>query len=632
MNKEIKIDGIWYRLDIDKQEAMVIKSLGDEYSNEIIIPSSFFFEGIIYRVTIIGEYAFEGCYHLYSIAIPDSVMSIYPHAFGYCSRLAEVHVNSIETWCNIEFKEPYSNPFVNCSDEPYARNTTNLYIQGKIVTELIIPATVNTIRKSAFVFYEGLTSVTILDGVKGIECNAFYGCTNLKSMTISDTVTHIGDSAFEGCFNLKSVKLSNNITRIGKNTFRDCPNLVSVIGGGNVKHIDDYAFCNCKNLSTFNIPNNVETIGNYAFEDCYHLSIILPQNLISIGKYAFEKCSLESIKIPKSVTSIDRCALQGCYSENDSIIVEDGNPIYDSRENCNAIIETNTNTLVIGGNSTIIPNSVKTIGENAFMNCFRYCNMWYSVTIPDGVECIEKHAFSGCYKLDSITIPDSVVTIGESAFNNCVNLGSVYINSLESWCNIDFGVGANPLSHKHFDFYNMGTAHLIVNGKLVHELNIPNTVKSIKNFAFERCSLTSVFIPENVTTIGIEAFAWCSSLKSVVISNSMTSIGNSAFCACSLASILLPKSVEIVGRSAFHGCNEATYVTILGNPTILQDAFAKCDKIRDVYCYSEKVVQADGAFGGIDLSLVTLHVPANMIDQYKNAMPWCNFGSMVPLQ
>lgn len=494
MNKEIKIDGIWYRLDIDKQEAMVIKSQGDEYSNEIIIPSSFFFEGIIYRVTIIGEYAFEGCFHL------------------------------------------------------------------------------------------------------------------------------------------KSVKLSNNITRISKNTFRDCPNLVSVIGGGSVKHIDDYAFCNCKNLSTFNIPNSVETIGNYAFEDCYHLNIILPQNLISIGKYAFEKCLLESIKIPKSVTSIDKCALQGCYSENDSIIVEDGNPIYDSRENCNAIIETKTNTLLIGGNSTIIPNSVKTIGENAFMNCFRNCNMWYSMTIPDGVECIEKHAFSGCYKIDSITIPDSVVTIGESAFNNCVNLGSVYINSLESWCNIDFGVGANPLGHKHFDSYNMGTAHLIVNGKLVHELNIPNTVKSIKNFAFERCSLTSVFIPENVTTIGIEAFAGCLPLKSIVISNGVTNIEQNAFCDCSLTSILIPKTIETIGEGAFQLCNEATYITILGSPIILKDAFAKCDKIRDVYCYSEKVVQADGAFGCIDLSLVTLHVPANMIDQYKNAMPWCSFGNIVPLQ
>lgn len=632
MNKEIKIDGIWYRLDIDKQEAMVIKSQGDEYSNEIIIPSSFFFEGIIYRVTIIGEYAFEGCYHLYSIAIPDSVMSIQSHAFMYCSRLARVHVNSIETWCSIEFMGPYSNPFVNSSDEPYARNTTNLYIQGKIVSELIIPDTVKTIRNSAFVFCKGLTSVTILDGVKGIECDAFLMCANLKSITISDTVTHIGESAFEGCFNLKSVKLSNNITRISKNIFRDCPNLVSIIGGEGVKHIDDYAFCNCKNLSTFNIPNSVETIGNYAFEDCYHLNIILPQNLISIGTYAFEKCSLESIKIPKSVTSIDKCALQGCYSENDSIIVEDGNPIYDSRENCNAIIETKTNTLVIGGNSTIIPNSVKTIGENAFMNCFRNCNMWYSMTIPDGVECIEKHAFSGCYKLDSITIPDSVVTIGESAFYNCVNLGSVYINSLESWCNIDFGVSANPLSHKRFDSYNMGTAHLIVNGKLVHELNIPNTVKSIKNFAFERCSLTSVFIPENVTTIGIEAFAGCLPLKSIVISNGVTNIEQNAFCACSLTSIFIPKSIKTIGERAFQLCNEATYITILGSPIILKDAFAKCDKIRDVYCYSEKVVQADGAFGCIDLSLVTLHVPANMIDQYKNAMPWCSFENIVPLQ
>ena len=131
----------------------------------------------------------------------------------------------------------------------------------------------------------------------------------------------------------------------------------------------------------------------------------------------------------------------------DSIVVEDGNPIYDSRENCNAIIETKTNTLVIGGNSTIIPNTVKTIGENAFMNCFRYCNMWYSVTIPDGVECIEKHAFSGCYKLSSITIPDRAVLDVKKVFENPAEVTEEEIAEIKEQA---------KLYHKYYDVIHYG--------------------------------------------------------------------------------------------------------------------------------------------------------------------------------
>ena len=137
MEKEIKIDGIWYLLDVDEQEAMVIKSQDKEYSNEIIIPPSFFHEGITYRVTSIGEQAFRLCGRLYSIVIPDSVIKVEPKAFEGCFELSEVHITSIERWCNIEFNGRCSNPLNNSWEASYGRNTTNLYINGDVIILLM---------------------------------------------------------------------------------------------------------------------------------------------------------------------------------------------------------------------------------------------------------------------------------------------------------------------------------------------------------------------------------------------------------------------------------------------------------------------------------------------------------------
>ena len=175
-----------------------------------------------------------------------------------------------------------------------------------------------------------------------------------------------------------------------------------------VTSIGEYAFYNCSGLTSVTIGNSVTSIGDDAFEYCSSLtSVTIPNSVTSIGDHAFRCCSsLTSVTIPNSVTSISSEALLEC-SGLTSIVVNSGNGIYDSRENCNAIIETSSNKLMVGCNSTIIPNSVTSIGEYAFYGRSGLTG----VTIPNSVTSIGEYAFYNCSGLTSVTIPNSVTTL-----------------------------------------------------------------------------------------------------------------------------------------------------------------------------------------------------------------------------
>lgn len=172
------------------------------------------------------------------------------------------------------------------------------------------------------------------------------------------------------------------------------------------------------------IPEGTTMISNYAFDDCCTLeSIVIPESVTEIGYAAFFRCtSLKSITIPESVTKIGEAAFVGC-SSLESIVVAEGNPVYDSREGCNAIIETKTNILRYGCKSTNIPQSVTKIGRHAFAGC----SSLESITIPEAVTEIEDYAFCDCRLLEGITIPKSATRIGISAFRGCKALKSITI-------------------------------------------------------------------------------------------------------------------------------------------------------------------------------------------------------------
>ena len=259
-------------------------------------------------------------------------------------------------------------------------------------------------------------------------------------------VTGIEHSAFSYS-NITSVSLPESLTTIEGSAFRACTKLTSITIPSSVEKIDQEAFYYCKSLAYLIIPQNsrLRTIVSYAFEECD---------------------SLASVFIPSSVEEIGMMAFSGINNLS-SLVVDEHNMFYDSRNNCNAIIETSSNKLISGCNTTIIPEGVTSIGENAFR---------------------------GCTNMTSITIPGSVLKIGYQAFLKCENLSSV--NILE---------GVNSLESSTFK----DCTNLI-------SVSIPKSVMSIGYYAFKNCSaLTNIKIPGGVTSLGYEVFYGCSSLASI---------------------------------------------------------------------------------------------------------------------
>ena len=384
-----------------------------------------------------------------------------------------------------------------------------------------------------------------------------------------------------------------------------------------------------KYSGSITIPEQVEgysvtTIGDYAFLICFDLtSVTIPNSVTSIGESAFSDCSgLTSITIPNSVTTIGDYAFSSC-SGLTSIIVALGNTKYDSRNNCNAIIETASNTLLYGCKKTTIPNSVTSIGDWAFYGCsgltsvtipnsvmsignsaFRHCTSLTSVTIPNSVTIIGGRAFSGCSALTSITIPNSVTSIDSSAFSGCSKLTSVALNS-------------NAIVSKAYT-YSSNIKNIF--GSQVTEYIIGDEVTSIGNSAFEGCSkLSSVTIPNSVTSIVNYAFWGCSGLTSITIGNSVTSIGYGAFRFCSgLTSVTIPNSVTSIGGSAFYGCSGLTSVTIPNSVTSIgSDAFADCSGLTSVTIGNSVTSIGSSAFKGCSgLTSVTIGNSVTSIGDY----------------
>ena len=295
------------------------------------------------------------------------------------------------------------------------------------LTEVTIGSNVTSIGQSAFYGCSGLTELTIPSSVTSIGKAAFQYCRGLTEVTIPNSVTSIGESVFLYCSGLTEVTIGNGVTSIGTSAFSNCSGLTKVTIGSNVTSIGQSAFYGCSGLTEMTIPSSVTTIGREAFLSCSGLTeVTIPGSVTSIGDNAFSNCiGLKELTIPGSVTSIGSNAFSNCSSGLEKITVESGNPKYDSRENCNAIIETAKNEVFLGCKNTIIPGSVTSIGHAAFSNCTGLTEL----TIPGSVKSIGGRAFHSCGNLTELTIPGSVTSIGDYAFQYCSSLTEMTIPS-----------------------------------------------------------------------------------------------------------------------------------------------------------------------------------------------------------
>lgn len=307
-----------------------------------------------------------------------------------------------------------------------------------------------------------------------------------------------------------------------------------------VENIGDKAFYDCKLITSIHIPNSVKRIGKEVFDGCCSLASISLNNVESIGDYAFKSCTrIEKIHIPSCVKEIGINIFCGCTNLN-HVTIDSNNINFDSRNHCNAVINTATNTLIVGCKATTIPKSVSSIGNFAFESC----NGLSSLEIPNGVTSIGNFAFAWCISLKKIAISNSIVSIGNHAFEYC--------NSL-------------------------------------NEIIIPNSVLIIGDSAFSSCSgLKSLIIPQSVKTIGNCAFSWCSNIISITISNGVRTIGECAFARCTkLKTISFPSSIKYLGKNVFDNCTHLDEIIV---PNGQIDYFSQLEALND---YDEIIYELD---------------------------------------
>lgn len=452
-------------------------AISTSIEGSLTIPEVVIYNGYNYGVTDIGYNAFSHCGRLTSVSLPDAVTHVSDYAFYCCYNLKSIRfpkktsykyfsLSGDETFFLGEASFSECNSLTEIALPEGLKSIGRYAFDGCTSLQTIsLPSSLNRIENGVFKGCSAVTSLSVKAAVPPTVTNeealsACYQATlyvpkgrksvyqaadywkNFNKIEEDATLTMI-DFADD---NVKSLCVSNwdtdgdgelnmpeaaAVTDLGE-VFKVIPYVndtpYDIMSFDELKYftgltsIGEDAFEQCQNLQSIELPNTITSIGQNAFLGCRSLaSLSIPKSVTKIGAFAFSGCcSLTSITIPASVSSIGLSPFNNC-TELASIIVDSENSAYNSRENCNAIIQTNNNTLVAGCKNTIIPNGVITIGYGAFEQCYGL----ESAIIPSSVTTIKDNAFAYCSKMKTLVIPESMTSIGSQAFMSCYRLESI---------------------------------------------------------------------------------------------------------------------------------------------------------------------------------------------------------------
>ena len=257
------------------------------------------------HVVSLSDQAFVNCFGLTSIDLPSSLVAIGEQAFGECSGLTRVGTPSLEAWLSIDFADHYANPL------SYAHS---LHVNGQLLKDLVVPPTVNAVKRFAFIECSGLQSVTISDGVTTVGEAAFAYCDHIAALSLPASLQTMEKQAFYGCKLLTNVAIPDQVTSLSSALFQECTRLSNISIPEGVIKIEDNAFNSCTSLVTLTIPGTVETIGKGTFAKCTALKgIVLPNSVVSLGSGAFQGDTLlREVTLSQSLPLIMSNTFQGC--------------------------------------------------------------------------------------------------------------------------------------------------------------------------------------------------------------------------------------------------------------------------------------------------------------------------------
>ena len=656
--KETTYNGLNYRYVEGKGEATVISG---DYSQitKLTIPGSIEVDGVSYIVKAIDNYVFSNCYSLDTLIIENGVERIGQNAFYNCSNMKSVSLPvSLKSIGDYSFADSYNitnlvipegvktighNAFRWCSgikllelpstldsigDYAFYRCSNLSRVVSRIKTPFKIsksvfctedywennvqvfrnsPATlyVPTGTKSSYEAYEGWN---MFDGgiYEGDPKEGKSGIYSYIYMTDSKTATIVGaDDIDQSAIELPATVVfdgdSYNVVGIGNEVFQS-RYMKSVIIPDGYETIGKRAFYECYSLRSVKLPNSITSIGDDAFQNCNVLDTIsIPSKIRSIGYNAFWSTKITEVKIPATTTYIGRNAFAYCEALK-SISVDANNSAYDSRNNCNALIDKATNTLMRGCGSTIIPNTVQIIGQHAFAGCLNLSE----VSIPNSVTTIEDNAFSDCRALTSVVIPSSVTLLYQQSFSGCYSLKSIRVD--ENNRTYDSRNNCNAVIETATKTLMLGCQGTI----------IPKGITSIADRAFINCEkLDSIKIPYGVTYIGENAFRSCSDLVYVEIPNSVLTIGYDAFDYCYNIQTIVSKIKDPEGMNMGWAFSSSYGSAILYVPKGTKQAYQNKSGWSDFYYIEEMDGDALAAPTlAYDGRAITATAPETDVDMY----------------
>ena len=508
---------------------------------------------------------------------------------------------------------------ITSKESPYTVTVNGIKGDLENVKKLEIPATVHyrntdfevtVINKGAFANISALTSVTIPQTVKIIKADAFKDCSALKSVKIGGTIEHCYENAFTGTAIAKPIYT-------GKNLVYYPSSMTEYKINEGTETILEYAFGNCKEMSSIVIPASIKKVFTTSFSNCDKLS---------------------------------------------NIVVADGNNTYDSRNNCNAIVNTAENKIVLGCSNSIIPNGIKIIGRNAFANI-----PLQKIDIPNTVTTIEDSAFFKC-DLTAVTIPESITEIGASAFiknkklavvnfnaNNCepMNIKFPAFEQCMSLTSVNFGDNVKVVPSYSFKGCTELRYATLSNSvkeigkrafsecKMLSYIELPNSVEKVDDSCFYESGIsepihseiffayfppnydTEYSIPEGIKTIGKRSFHYAGNLKKLTMPNSVTKIEELAFGDCvELESIVISKSIETFEYGAFAYCTKLNSITLPNSlKTIENNALMGCFNLKNITIPNSVTEIKDLTFYDSGLKSITL--PSSIKSISKSAFRQC---------